>query len=81
MKIAVIRCVGDSEKLKYRSMKERFRHTLATNLINSGMEIQDVSVILGHANINTTMRYVHMSDKNTEKNYRKYTENRKEKKQ
>ena len=59
----------------------RFRHTLATNLINSGMEIQDVSVILGHANINTTMRYVHMSDKNTEKNYRKYTENRKEKKQ
>ena len=34
MKIAVIRCVGDSEKLKYRSMKERYRHNRYHSILN-----------------------------------------------
>ena len=50
----------------------RFRHTLATNLIDRGMSIQEVSVILGHADIRTTMKYIHVNEKNTENSYRKY---------
>ena len=50
----------------------RFRHTFATNLIDHGMSIQEVSVILGHADIRTTMRYIHMNEKNAENSYRKY---------
>lgn len=50
----------------------RFRHTLATNLIDHGMNIQEVSTILGHANLQTTMVYVHVNERNTENNYRKY---------
>ena len=34
MKIAVIRCVGDSEKLKYRNMKERYRHNRYHSILN-----------------------------------------------
>ena len=36
----------------------KFRRTLATNLIEDGMPIQEVAMILGHTNINTTMIYV-----------------------
>ena len=50
----------------------RFRHTLATNLIDRGMSIQEVSIILGHADIKTTMTYVHVNERNTENAYRKY---------
>jgi site-specific recombinase XerD len=50
----------------------RFRHTLATNLIDRGMSVQEVAVILGHANLDTTMTYIHVNEKNTENAYRKY---------
>jgi integrase len=36
------------------------RHSLASNLINQGATLSDVSKILGHTNISTTTRYAHM---------------------
>ena len=51
----------------------RFRRTLATNLINRGMSIQEVASILGHENINTTMTYVYVDKINVKNNYRRYT--------
>ena len=50
----------------------RFRHTLATNVIDRGMSVQEVAVVLGHANLDTTMTYIHINEKNTENAYRKY---------
>lgn len=50
----------------------RFRRTLATNLIDRGMNIQEVAEILGHANIDTTMGYIHLNKKNAENAYRKF---------
>ncbi len=50
----------------------RFRRTLATNLINHGMPIQEVASILGHDNINTTMTYVYVNSENVKNAYRKY---------
>lgn len=50
----------------------RFRRTLATNLINRGMAVQDVAFILGHEQLNTTMQYVYMSEKNVKNSYNKY---------
>lgn len=47
----------------------RFRRTLATNLINRGMTIQEVANILGHENINTTMTYVFVSQTNIRNSY------------
>ena len=34
-----------------------FRHTFATDLMNSGLSVQYVQRLLGHSNINTTMIY------------------------
>lgn len=50
----------------------RFRRTLATNLINHGMPIQDVAAILGHDKIDTTMTYVYLDQYHVESAYRKY---------
>jgi len=50
----------------------RFRRTLATNLINHGMPIQEVAAVLGHDKIDTTMRYVYIDQRNVETAYRKY---------
>jgi len=50
----------------------RFRRTLATNLADRGMDIQDIQQILGHSNISTTMRYVKVTDKKVKASYQKY---------
>lgn len=50
----------------------RFRRTLATNLINHGMPIQEVAMILGHDDINTTMKYICVDKRNVKNSYHRY---------
>lgn len=50
----------------------RFRHTLATNLVDRGMSVQEVAAILGHAKLDTTMTYVMVKERNVENSYRKF---------
>lgn len=50
----------------------RFRRTLATNLLDRGMNIQDVATILGHADLKTTQIYCYISQNNVKNAYRKY---------
>lgn len=50
----------------------RFRRTLATNLIDRGMPIQEVAEILGHEKIDTTMKYIFTSKRNVKNSYNKY---------
>ena len=38
-----------------------FRHTMATHSSLSGMPLQELQELLGHINVNTTLRYVHPS--------------------
>jgi integrase len=37
------------------------RHSFASALVNNGLSIYDVKELLGHASINTTQRYAHLS--------------------
>lgn len=50
----------------------RYRRTLATNLLDRGMNIQDVAAILGHADLKTTQIYCYISQTNTKTAYKKY---------
>lgn len=50
----------------------RFRRTLATNLIDHGMAVQEVAAILGHEKLDTTMKYVYLSKTNVKNNYNRY---------
>lgn len=48
------------------------RHTTATMALQSGMPIEDVSKLLGHESIDTTMIYVHTSIESVQSAHRKY---------
>lgn len=40
------------------------RHTFATRLIQSGLNLYEIKELLGHSDIRTTMRYAHLEQKN-----------------
>ena len=51
----------------------KFRRTLATELIDHGMSIQEVASLLGHDKLDTTMKYVYISKNNVKNSYYKYS--------
>lgn len=50
----------------------RFRRTFATGLAARGMDIQEIQRLLGHSNVNTTMRYIKINDSQVQASYRRY---------
>ena len=50
----------------------RFRRTLATALSVRGMSVQEISKLLGHTNINTTMEYICVVNEQVQASYAKY---------
>lgn len=50
----------------------RFRHTFAQTMLDRGMSIEEVSRLLGHTKIDTTLTYAKANQRNTENSYRKY---------
>ena len=50
----------------------RFRRTCATILLNKGMPIQEISKVLGHAKLETTMIYCEIDQQSVATNHRKY---------
>lgn len=50
----------------------RFRRTLATELSRRGMAIQEISRILGHEKIDTSLKYLDMNNDVVKANYRRY---------
>ena len=50
----------------------RFRRTMATNILNKGMPIEEVKEILGHVKLDTTMIYCQVGRENVKHSHRKY---------
>ena len=50
----------------------KFRRTMATRAIDKGMPIEQVQKILGHSQIDTTMRYAIVNQNNVKSAHRKY---------
>jgi integrase/recombinase XerD len=48
----------------------RLRHTLATRLVNTGMDIVSIQRLLGHEKLATTMIYAHVHDTTVERDFR-----------
>lgn len=51
----------------------RFRRTLATNLLDKGMPLEQVQRILGHKKIETTLIYANVNQQMTRMNHQKFT--------
>ena len=47
-----------SRKTNIKCSAHRFRHRLATDLVNQKGNIKDVQYLLGHSNVKTTLGYV-----------------------
>lgn len=53
----------------------RFRRTAATNALNRGMPVQEVSKFLGHAKLDTTMIYCTVDETAVKNHHQKYLSN------
>lgn len=68
---SVLRKIGDIAGVEHVH-PHRFRRTIATNLINKGMPVQEVQQMLGHSKLDTTMIYCNIDSKNVQAAHRKY---------
>lgn len=50
----------------------RFRRTFATNALRNGMPIEKVSLLLGHANVGVTQRYLDIHEEELKSAHKKY---------
>lgn len=66
-----IRTLGRSVNLT-KIHPHKFRRTMATRAIDKGMPIEQVQKILGHSQIDTTMQYALVNQRNVKDSHRKY---------
>jgi site-specific recombinase XerD len=50
----------------------QLRHSYAITALRAGMDVRTLQKLLGHRNIDTTMRYLQLTDRHIEENYHKY---------
>lgn len=56
---------------KHSGHAHRFRHTYATRLINTGIDIKTIQVLLGHNSLQSTQRYAHVNESTLRKGAQK----------
>ena len=74
-------CVSSIETIVHRLKKtlsiqkslspHKWRHTFATNFLRKGGSLESLRLILGHAHLNTTQKYLHLSKEHLASEYRK----------
>lgn len=67
----VIRDLANASEVTKHVTPHVLRHTTATQAVNNGMPIEDVSKLLGHANVATTMIYAKVSQEKVQTQHTK----------
>ncbi|WP_276913889.1 site-specific tyrosine recombinase/integron integrase [Aneurinibacillus aneurinilyticus] len=67
-----IKKIGEKAGLNKRLHPHMLRHTLATHLLNKGMEISSVAEILGHEKLSTTQIYARITERRKKEEYSRY---------
>lgn len=68
---SMFRRISEGSILNRRVTPHMIRHTTATQAVNNGMAIEEVSKLLGHANVATTMIYAKVSQSNIQTQHTK----------
>lgn len=58
----LVEVAGQAAGVTGRHFPHRWRHSYATSLLRRGVDIHLVQRLLGHSNITTTTRYLHLDD-------------------
>lgn len=66
-----LKMLGDKSNIS-NVHPHKFRRTLATNAIDKGMPIEQVQKLLGHMQIDTTLRYAMVNQSNVKNSHRKF---------
>lgn len=69
----MLRKLGEKTGIK-EVHPHRFRRTLATKAIDKGMPVEQVQILLGHAKIDTTLRYAIVDQNNVKSSYHRFLE-------
>lgn len=69
---AEMKKIGEKANLNKRFHPHMLRHTLATHLLNKGMEISSVAEILGHEKLSTTQIYARITERRKKEEYSRY---------
>lgn len=67
----ILRRLGRATRIE-KVHPHRFRRTMATNILNKGMPLEEVKEILGHTKIDTTMIYCQINKENVRHHHKKY---------
>lgn len=65
-------CRNIERKVGIHCNPHRFRHTYAQICVDRGMSIEDLSKLLGHESVQTTMRYFNVNTSKLETAYKKF---------
>lgn len=68
----LVRKHGVSAGISQHITPHMFRHTCATQLLRSGMDIRGIQGILGHSSVTTTQIYTHLSTRSQRENIERY---------
>ncbi|MDL2297309.1 tyrosine-type recombinase/integrase, partial [Bacteroidales bacterium OttesenSCG-928-E04] len=63
----IIERTGDQALIGKRITTHHLRHSIATHLLESGVDVKQVQLFLGHYHLETTQVYTHISQKQLEK--------------
>ena len=68
----VIKILASRTSIEKKVTPHVFRHTTATQAVNSGMAIEEISRLLGHSNLSTTMVYTKVSNESIRAQHMKH---------